>query len=169
MGLTTSPKRETSSKMTIKMETAMMMMIVTMVLMTSTTKTWARECRSVCLADELAALKETLKEMQHSIYANQFFIKRNWKEVSGAPPDFFLPKRNAKELLSVRGGNEDVAWSAAVLHGKEGASHRHRILGGKHLHQESTHGTQQQQSLVDRWIQRRRAWSVEMEDPSGKR
>jgi len=86
--------------MTIKMESAtmmmMMMMIVTLVLTISTTKTWAKECGSVCLSDELAAIKETLKEMQHSIYANQFFIKRNWKEVSGAPPDFFCPKELPK-------------------------------------------------------------------------
>jgi len=90
--------------MSTMMTMAIMMMM--MMMMTTTMVTEAKDCPSVCLADELAeirkslqeveGLKATLKELQHSVYANQFFIKRNWKEVSGPPPDFFCPAKMPK-------------------------------------------------------------------------
>lgn len=62
----------------------------------------ASGCPSVCVSDELQAirksleevqnLKQTLKEIQHSIFSNQFFIKRNFQAGLSVPSEFFCPK-----------------------------------------------------------------------------
>jgi len=65
-----------------------------------------------------------------------------------------LPQGDAEELLLVRGGEEDLERSSAVLHGQEGTSRRHRVLGGKQLPEDPNQRPQHRISgLVDRWIQ----------------
>jgi len=109
-----------------------MIMVMTMMMMTTAASAAAasEDCGAVCLSRELAiirnslreidGLKQTLKEMQHSIYANQFFIKRNWAQVSGPPPDYFCPKEMPKSCYLFI--EERKTWNAAqqVCMGKRG-------------------------------------------------
>lgn len=84
-----------------KMPTMRMAMLM-MMTMTTLLDAASADCGAVCLSDELKqirksleeveGLKQTLKDMQHSIYTNKFFITRNWKAVSASPAEFFCPK-----------------------------------------------------------------------------
>lgn len=77
--------------MVSKMPTMMTTMLV-MIAMTPLLGMASANCRAACLSDELNQIKDTLKSIQHSVAANQFWIKRNWKRVAGPPPEFFCPK-----------------------------------------------------------------------------